>query len=274
MRSCMHPDPEPATPGVEQGIRKKIRVDSCLVALCVGLLLGSGCASSVPQYAVEINALASPSMQAMTEIAGTQYLLLPANPDLDPRNLEYQEFERVLEVALAGRGLQRVDDIAYADITILMQYGIGERETRITSYSPPYHVIDDYPYYDYWDRGRRGRFGYRRYSPFSTLSRYSYAPEIRTETTVNRYLELEARTVEPGQDPRSGEPVWSTEVRSRGELDDLRRVFPVLAGVAAEHVASDTGQIIEATIAEDDDRVVLLRPGTPSPNEPTLELED
>lgn len=258
-----------------------------LLCLAIGLGALTGCATQAPRFAVEINALsalpedqrpsATPLVQSTSAdpsqapptvaFEDTQYLLLAADPDKDTRDLQHREFEEVLEAALLKRGLERVDVASEADVAILMDYGIGERVTEVISISTPHHVLNDARFrrsrFRYGRQGRRGRRG-RAFGdyPYSSFDRFAYQPRVqtRTVTTVNRFLELEARALTSIEAPRSGDPLWSTEARSRGPIEDLRRVFPVLVGAAADYVGSDSGQIIETTIAEDDARVIQLRP--------------
>ena len=265
------PDAAHATAG-SRSVTRRWRQAAAGAACLLLLVGGAGCASRTPRFAVEVNALADAKWKAQSRLSEANYILLPSDPETDARDLQHQEFERILELALADRGLRRVDDPARADIAVLMNYGVGEQETQLITFDPPYNAFDDYRYWNYGAYYGDRRRGHRRrgvgllpYGRFSMVHRRSLGHQTRTITTVNRFLALEARDLSSGaaEDPRTGDPVWSTEVRSRGAIDDLRRVFPVLVSAAVEHIATDTGQILETTIAEDDERVVRLRPAAP-----------
>lgn len=228
--------------------------------LVLVIALASGCAST-PRYTVQISAL---SGEAEPPAAAT-YLLLPADPDKDPRDLQFREFAETVERGLAARGFVSTRDPAEATIALLLDYGVGDQ--RVESIT---HVRPALSYYNGvgFGRGlghRHGpgcRHGYRGlgvgfYDPF-----YLDPPTTRTFTTFSRYFAVEARRIEADRPPRDGEPIWATRVESRGRETDLRAVFPALVAAAADYLGTDTGAAIETRISGDDERVQRLRDAT------------
>ena len=50
-------------------------------------------------------------------------------------------------------------------------------------------------------------------------------------------------------------PLWKTNITSTGSSGDLRLVFPVLVGAAADHLGTNTGHQVVVELGEDDIRV-------------------
>lgn len=236
---------------------------SLVLAIAV-LLAMLGCATT-PRYAVSISALTA---EPENPTPGA-YLLFPADPETDPRDLQFQEFARTLERGLAERGFVPAASPEIADVALLLDYGVGERETETVTYVTPAFVHAGYGgfYPGYGFRGRRYRpyygfgAGYGGFYPGAGFGHPFYydRPRSRTYTSVNRFLEVEARRIEPGLAPREGTPLWSTRVDSRGRDGDLRAVFPALVAAASDYLGTDTGEAIEARIDGDDERVLRIR---------------
>ena len=214
------------------------------------LALALGCAG--PQrFDVRVSGLAG-----ARGVEGQRYVLLPADAGLDEGDLQFLEFARIVELALADRGFVRVQTAEDAQLSVLLGWSVGDRETRTIVFpSSTLAQASYYPSHRHSRRcGHRGAHGYGSY--YAPI--YS-PPTIVTVTTVNRLLSIEARALEVGKPPRRGPALWSTTVESRGSSDDLRRVFPVLVGAASSYLGTDTGQRIETTITEDDERVLRLK---------------
>lgn len=218
--------------------------------LLVLLLFALGCAGA-QRFDVTVNGLAG-----SRDFDGHRYVLLPADSAVDVGDLQFLDFARTVELGLADRGLVRMEKIQEADFSVLLSWSVGDRETRTIVF--PGSTLASANFYSSHRHSRhcrhRGGRGYGAY--YAPV--YS-APTIVTVTTVNRLLSIEARALEAGKPARSGQPLWSTTVESRGSSDDLRRVFPVLVGAATRYFATDTGQRIETSIKEDDERVLRLK---------------
>ena len=234
-------------------------------ALLLVLVAAFGCATA-PRYSVQISALADPAIHPEP----TTYVMLAADPNADPRSLHFREFAATVERALAERGFRATDDPEEAELAMLLDFGVGEHHLEsITPVRPAFSYYGGY--------GPRGCFrGYRGYcGPRPVLGAGLYDPfyvdtYTRTFTTVNRFVRLEARRIEPGKAPRDGLPIWETRADSRGRDTDLRAIFPALVVAATEYIGTDTGQAVHERIRGDDERVVRLRarPGDSSAQPP------
>lgn len=78
-------------------------------------------------------------------------------------------------------------------------------------------------------------------------------------TSYFRFLVLDAVDLKEFRATAEVTPVWRTTVTSSGSSGDLRRVFPVLAAAASDHVGTNTGQAIRVDIYETDRRVKIVK---------------
>ena len=229
-----------------------------LVALLILLALTSGC--SIPtRYAVEISALASERGAA----GEATYFLLPANGEVDPRDLQFLEFARAVERGLAERGFLSTRNPSEATTVLLLDYGVNAKEIEsITPVRPAISYYGDYRGgYGFYGRPRNGPrcgHGCLRGLGFSDPF-YLDSQQTRTFATFNRFFAVEARRIEAGRSLRAGEPVWETHVESRGREADLRAVFPALVAAAVDYLGTDTGQAIGTKIRGDDERITRIR---------------
>lgn len=226
-----------------------------LVAMLILLALTSGC--SIPtRYAVEISALASEGGAA----GEATYFLLPANGEVDPRDLQFLEFARTVERGLAERGFLSTRNPSEATTVLLLDYGVNAKE--IESITPVRPAISYYSGgYGFYGRDRYGprcSYGCLRGLGFSDPF-YLDSQQTRTFATFNRFFAVEARRIEAGRSLRDGEPVWETHVESRGREADLRAVFPALVAAAVDYLGTDTGQTIDTKIRGDDERITRIR---------------
>ncbi len=233
-----------------------------VAVVIVFALVAGGCATT-PRFDVSVDALARSSAESIVE-GDARYLLLPMDAASDSRDLQFQEFARVLEFALGTQGFDRVNDVAHADVVLLVDYGVENPETRTVMLPrPAFGYASGWGYAGHvhgvgcghgFHGHRHSAFPYYPYD-YPYFGRADLFPSVRSYTTFNRFFTLEARAIESISDPRAGPPVWRTHVESRGASDDLRRVFPVLVGAARDYFGRDTDERIETTIAEDDPRI-------------------
>ncbi len=212
-----------------------------------------GCRSATYDVSIDSRTRAFPS---------GRYYLIPTVPEQDPQSLEFLEFRAYADHLLAGRGLERVDDLLAADIVVGFGYAIdeGERISHATSmpvFGERFWGGSPYGFYD-----PSMPFGWR--SPYwSSWGVIGYRYHHHEETAYQRSSTLIAWPAEGvASSDASGAPpqaFWHTEIASRGGSDDLRHVLPAMLFVAREYVGTDTGGKVEVEVPVDSPEVADWR---------------
>lgn len=93
------------------------------LGVCAGLLL-SACVHRPDAviYVNSVNALARPDASAKKT-----YVLLPAEKDINPSDLQFLEYAGFVEKCLKQKGMAPVGSIQEADLLVFLGYGIGSR---------------------------------------------------------------------------------------------------------------------------------------------------
>ena len=204
--------------------------------LAIFAVLLGGCASS---YEVRVSSTAKPHATG-----STSYRMIAANGDGED-TLRHHEAAAYVRTALAGQGLYEAASPKEASLTISLDYGVGPPVSRPELVSEPVYVYVPGRYrYERVQAGtdRNGNPVYQTVmvqepsrSEFAGYSEYWI-----TVTTYEKYLRLKA--VE-NRAPPSGQPpadVWSVEITSNGESQDIRKALPILAAASIDYVGKDT----------------------------------
>src|SRR5574343_356527 len=119
----------------------------CAVLLATALIFVSGCASTPQplQIRSEVDGLASSEAQMKR-----RFVILPADKQINPQDLQFLEFKSYVEKALMQRGYIKVDQMQQGDVVLFLGYGVGEPQLRQYSYDVP--VWNNFGYYPYGDR--------------------------------------------------------------------------------------------------------------------------
>lgn len=204
----------------EEREMKRENVAVLVSGICAILILISGCATTPSltfdgpsYYGVVVDSIAAPD----ADLKNKTYVLTSAMKNVSDYDIQFKEFARYIENALAKTGYQRVegDD---ADLIIRLAYGIGQPKTETSTQT------------------------------VTTASGYSYPvgwtwinvpPQTETVTTKNttyeRFLMVEAFD---SSDRRS--QLWRTTVRSEGTVSDLRVALPHMIAAAIYNFGTDT----------------------------------
>ena len=91
---------------------------TCLL-LCAALLLAAGCTRSL-RYYTNVDSIA-----VSDQSIGRRYLLLPGNQGTTPDDLEFLEYARYVDTALAPLGFLKATSEQEADIAIFVSYGVS-----------------------------------------------------------------------------------------------------------------------------------------------------
>lgn len=226
------------------------RLSGTLVAFAAFFF--AGCATQ-DEYQVKVN-----TTVALADKPKLSYKVVSVNPELDETSLRYLEAERYVKTALSSKGLYEAPRPDMADVVIELDYGMKgpiPRETvrTHTSYEP-IHTDLAIP-----------RRGGGIYSTPHTRSRMDTMPVDRpylyTEVVYEKYINMRAReNAEPieGVPPKS---LWSVEVSTVDDSNDLRKYLPIMASVGMDYIGTDTGGERTVEIEGQDDAVVFVKKG-------------
>lgn len=220
------------------------------------LAIIQGCATS-PKFDVNVNSISGTDSNLKN-----RYLLVPGLKDVNPDDLQFQEYSGYAEKALSQKGFVKANNFNDADVVIFMSYGIGEPQVHQYTYAVPT-----------W-----GQTGVSSANTSGTVSAYgnsasyntrtTYTPQygitghttqIGTAITYTRYLQLDAIDVAEYKKSNSQKEVWKTTVMSTGTSSDLRQVMPVMVGASSEYLGTNTGKNISVNLKETDKRVLKIK---------------
>jgi hypothetical protein len=207
-----------------------------------------------PKFSVNVDGLRDPSAPART-----RYVLIPAIQNVRESDLQFKEFSGYLRNALTSKGFQEAASPQEADVAILVVYGIvGEPKAISYSYSIPVFGLTGGGTATY-SGSTQGPGG----SSISSGTIHQPAQfgvvgvrsDTSTVTTYFRFLTLEAIDLAAYRKSQTVVPVWKTNITSTGSSGDLRLVFPIMLGAAADHLGSNTGRQVVVELSDEDVRV-------------------
>lgn len=223
---------------------------SSVCALFATLLLGSGLAgctydktSQKPrlkrgEHAVQVNATSVGPVQP-----GTPFLVTP--PARDPgaeATLLYAETARLVKSALMAKGLYEAPGRAQAGVIVEIEFSMETpRVGRASSTDPA--------------QGQGGGGNPGRSDPRSSATDANVRSAERGPLAKN--LVLTAREAKTGGGPPR--TLWSVELSTVDNSNDLRKYLPLLAAAAIDQIGTDTDGPRTVTINETDKSVALLR---------------
>jgi len=187
-------------------------------------------------------------MHQAGRLEGQRCLVLSARPDVPTDDLQFREFSAQVAASLAQRGCTPTQDLANADLAILLGYGIGESV-----------VVEQHSYVAYRPWGR-----WSRRMP-------DYVPVTTTYIFNTCGLSLEARLVDKtaatsgvakkgdasfgpkvAEGAKLGRQLWKIEATHTGQRVDLRALFPWLLAAAKEYYGVDSGHSVLVRVGEED----------------------
>ena len=220
------------------------------VAVVLFLMLLSGCATTprLLQIRSEVDGLASvdASMQR-------RFVILPADKQVNPQDLQFLEFKGYIEKALAQRGFIKVEQMQAGDVVLFLRYGVGEPQMRQYSYDVPIWNDFGYAYYPY---GRRARY-------YPSYGVAGYTQHTETYTVYRRYLTLEAYDMAAHLQQQTPKQLWKVNVQSQGQSNDLRLVFPYLVTAMQPYLGMNTGHMQTVDIDESNSLLRDIMLGNP-----------
>jgi len=212
---------------------------SLVSRLCIGLalVLLSACSTAPHSLVIrsDVDALATADAQSKRH-----FVIVPATKDINPQDLQFLEFKGYVEKALQQRGFIKVEQLQQGDIVVYLNYGVGEPKTQQYSYDVP--IWNDFAYYPY-----SRRYGFY---PRMSYGIAGYVQRIETYTVYSRYLTLEAYDMAAYLAQQPAKQIWKISVRSQGQSNDLRLVFPYMVTAVQPYLGSNSGHMISVDIDE------------------------
>lgn len=227
---------------------RKLGVIFALVSALGGLLAGCETTRSMPladprmMRGVVVNMRVSSLAIYESITAGKKYYISSGLRDVRDDDLQFQEFSKYVENALALNeakrpgleGYVRVSRKEDADQLIRLSYGIGNPQTSSQSQISSYGY--SYPIGYYW---------------------YTVPPTIETTTvtTYSRTLILEAYHL---KNPKGVAQIWKSTVESEGSESDLRRILPYLIVGSMAGYGSISPHVQTVRVAGEDPRLLQI----------------
>ena len=224
--------------------------------LLVLALTSASCSMYAPRYAVAVSGIADQEMKPKKK-----YVLLSGEEGIQETSLQFKEYASFVNRALSAKGYILVDEHNEAETAIFLTYGIGDPTTSTYTYSVPVWgqtgVSSSSTYGTVSSYGGYGTYsGTTTYTP--TYGITGYSSRVGQQTTYFRHAELTAVDLASFTGPEST-PIWKTTIGSSGTSGDLRHVFPVMLGAAAEYIGENTGEIISIHLLAGDSRVRQIK---------------
>lgn len=196
----------------------------------LSLLMG-GCATV---YTVDVDALNNPEAHA----TGHSYEIVSANPAIPTTSLQFQQARQLVRKALTSVGMYEATEGDKPDLAISIDYGVGTRQVNMIGQSMNSSIYSGVGPVTHIP-------GTPAVTPMSTGGTYS-------TYNFRKYLSIVASTG-TGGGPRV--ELWRVETSLTDKGDNLENYLPILAGVASEFVATDTGEKTTRRVSKNDEIV-------------------
>jgi Domain of unknown function (DUF4136) len=227
------------------------------LALATGVVAAglAGCSS----YDVHVNGFAQNGAEF-----GKTYTIISGINGTTEGDLQFQEAAAYLQTALTQRGYTRPADPNAAALGMLLGYGIGPPQTRVTSYpSPIWGGAGGYS--TVTTQGKGGKSSTTVvYGP--ALGIVGYNSNVSSYSVYTKSLTVAAVDLRAYRNAKQIKEFWKTEVYTTTNTQDIRRTIPILIAAAAPYFGTNTGKEVDVTLAENSPAVqALTGPGKTSP---------
>jgi hypothetical protein len=187
---------------------------------------------------------------------------LPAEKNVHPSDLEFEEYARYVDYALGKQGYQKASSADEAGLVIYLTYGIGNPEKNEYTITLPIYgqtgvssstttgTINSY--------GNWGTYtGTTTYTPSYGVTGYQNVQG--SYVTYFRYMSLSAVDLQQYRKSQEIVELWKVKVSSTGSSGDLRTVFPAMVAASEKYLGRNTGKAISITILESDSEISAVR---------------
>lgn len=232
-----------------------------LILFFCGLTL-FGCASMRPsEYQVYVDSIAVSNVNF-----GKKYVLLPANKDINIRDMQFREYASYVHKVLINQGYEPAKNFDSADILIMLSYGIGEPKEHNYTYSSP--VFGQTGVSSSQTTGMVSSYGnFATYSGYTTKTPTygitGYRQHSGSYSTCDRFIMLSAFNLKTKGKNISDLEVWKTIITSKGSSCDLRFVFPGILLATEGLIGTNTGSKVGVSILVNDPAISELRSSPP-----------
>lgn len=221
------------------------------------LVLLSSCGASLTRFSIDVDAISSPLASGKST-----YILIPGNTEVAITDLQFQEYAGYLVSALDSQGFEIAETFDQADLVITLSYGIGDPQTN--TYTTAIPVFGQTGVASSTTTGTATTIGNRTNINTTTTNNPTfgitgYTTGTRTETTFYRYAQVIAFDYEVFQREQEALELWRTTTTSTGSSGDLRRVFPVMMGAAAQYLGQNSTQRQNVVLTESANEVLMVK---------------
>jgi len=223
---------------------------TCFLAL---ILMVSACAQLT---VVNVNAITDSKSIA----TGQHYFLTDAS-NTASNDLYFQEFRRYFDYILQKQGYIKVNSRSDADIEIHFRYGVSDGRTALQTYSWPIYETFGGDSYTVTEQITDSS------NKTSTIKRTVYMPpyvrqignsvETSAYTVFNRFASLVAYSAKNTE--HREKPLWSVDINSVGDSNDLRAIMPYLATASSPYLGKNSVRQQSLSIKEDNPILVEMR---------------
>jgi hypothetical protein len=207
-----------------------------LFILCCGL---SGCAT---MYTVSVDSITSHE-----PIPGKSCIVVPAEKNVSPDDLQFKEYIGYVRRALALKGYTLSDDAQKADISVSLDYGVMGPLQHNYTYSTPV----------FGQTGATATTVGDTYSSTTTVTpTYGVVgTQENTGTFVTYLMQIWLNAYETKQNKL----LWKAEITSTVNNEDLRLVFPIMIAAASKYLGESTAQKLDVSLYEDSKEVQQIK---------------
>lgn len=238
-----------------------------VVALAVASALGwAGCATS--SYVVKVDAISKPAAVTGATIASPQsFRIKSKNPALGEESLRYREAAEFVKTALSGKGLYEAPSTEKADMIVELEYGMETPRTKIEPVSVPVYAqtgggvrYEQLPIVD-----PKGNQSVRTVAVYDAPNTQlvGYDDENRSVTVYEKYLRVTAVENRPGPEGRPPAEVWSVNVTTEDESNDLRKYLPIMASAMVDFIGKDSTRQKAVKVIDPSKLTEFIKKGMP-----------
>lgn len=216
-----------------------------------------GCATT---YEVKVDSISQPQVR---EVASYKITSRSATGD---DSLRHQEATNYIRTALSGKGLFEAASDESADMIVEVDYGVEPPRVVLERTSMPiYAQVGGGVRYETVMVGTdsRGNPIYRTiavYEPTRT-ELIGYQEMVTPVAKYEKFLRISARENGEMIEGRPPPEIWSVNVSSEDESDDLRKYLPILASASIDYIGKDTGSKQTIKMRESDAAVGFVKQG-------------
>lgn len=206
---------------------------------------------------------------------GNTYVILSADPKMDVKSPEFELHAAQLERALEPKGFERVpeDKVQDAALGIYVSTNISDPSKRfhqVTTpvYNPGAGELGNTRGQNTDANAQTGRpQGTPDFPPpepdvIEGLETKGFGTTVYTKRLKLRAVDLQRFLQDiktKGRENAAPIEVWSVDIESTGQPNDLSEVIPIMIAAAQPYMADETDEIVRVSLSETDKRVAAIK---------------